>query len=105
VQLEYYNLLSSAGLVTMPGQHWLERFTANKLLGILLSTLLLSLGAPFWYCRLQDLLRLRSAIAQKDEAQRNTRQTTQTTEETAQAPAADPMVAMSGEQSDSAAVG
>src|SRR5262249_20599575 len=35
VQLEYYNLLSSAGLITMPGQHWYERFTAGKLPGIL----------------------------------------------------------------------
>jgi hypothetical protein len=33
--------------------------------------LLLSLGAPFWYSRLQDLLRMRSTLAQKDDQQRN----------------------------------
>jgi hypothetical protein len=105
VQFEYYNLLSSAGLVTMPGQHWGERFTANKIPGILLAALLLSLGAPFWYCRLQDLLRLRSAIAQKDEAQRNTRQITQTPAEAAQPSGTDSMASMSGEQGDITAVG
>ena len=105
VQLEYYNLLSSAGLVTMPGQHWAERFTANKIPGILLSTLLLSLGAPFWYCRLQDLLRLRSAIAQKDEAQRNMRQTTQAPGDGDQPSSTDSTAAMSGEQGDITAVG
>ena len=46
-----------------------------KLLGILLTTLLLSLGAPFWYGALQNLLRLRSLIATKDDDQRNARQT------------------------------
>jgi hypothetical protein len=109
VQFEYYNLLSSAGLITMPGQHWVERFTAGKLPGILLSALLLSLGAPFWYCRLQDLLRLRSALAQKDEAQRNTRQTTQTAgdQDSAEASitAAVADVIMPGEQGDMTAVG
>lgn len=48
------------------------------LLGIFISALLLSLGAPFWYNALQNLLRLRSLVAQKDDQQRTTRQTTQT---------------------------
>jgi hypothetical protein len=38
--------------------------------GIVLSALLLSLGAPFWFEALKDLLRLRSVIAGKDDLQR-----------------------------------
>lgn len=47
------------------------------LLGVLLSAALLSLGAPFWYATLGNLLKMRSLIARKDEAQREERQTTQ----------------------------
>ncbi|HEX8261399.1 MAG TPA: hypothetical protein VF547_00840, partial [Allosphingosinicella sp.] len=47
------------------------------LFGILLSAALLSLGAPFWYSVLANLLKLRSALARKDEVQREERQTTQ----------------------------
>jgi hypothetical protein len=80
VQKEYYNLLSTAGLITLPTdwQTWVDRWTLGKVPGILLSALLLSLGAPFWYARLQDLLKLRSTVAQNDAMQRQTRQTTQT---------------------------
>jgi len=79
VQKEYYNLLSTAGLITLPTdwQTWLDKWTLAKVPGILLSALLLSLGAPFWYARLQDLLKLRSTVAQNDAIQRQTRQTTQ----------------------------
>jgi len=45
-----------------------------KALGIILTALLLSLGAPFWYGALQNLLRLRSALATKDDQQREQRQ-------------------------------
>ena len=45
-----------------------------KSLGILLTALLLSLGAPFWYGALQNLLRLRSLLAGKDDQQRQDRQ-------------------------------
>jgi len=45
-----------------------------KIVGILLTTFLLSLGAPFWYSALQNLLRLRSLIASKDDQQRQQRQ-------------------------------
>jgi hypothetical protein len=78
VQKKYYNLLSTAGLITMPGEDWSDRWTWGKVPGILLSALLLSLGAPFWYARLQDLLKLRSTVAQNDANQRQVRQTTQT---------------------------
>ena len=48
-----------------------------RVFGILLAAALLSLGAPFWYAVLANLLKLRSVIAGKDEAQRTERQTTQ----------------------------
>ena len=57
---------------------WAGRWTLDncvvKTLGILLTALLLSLGAPFWYGTLQSLLRLRSALAVKDDQQREQRQ-------------------------------
>jgi hypothetical protein len=113
---KYYNFLSKAGLVTLPGPNWGDQFTAGKIPGILLSTLLLSLGAPFWYSRLQDLLRMRSALAQKDDQQRKIRQTTQSPDLTA-TPSTDAAdgtaaktpapatVSMLGEQGDINAVG
>jgi hypothetical protein len=50
------------------------RFEQKQVLGILLSALLLSLGAPFWYSALQSLLKLRSPLAEKDDKQRASRQ-------------------------------
>ncbi len=58
-----------------PGEGGAFRFPF--LFGVLLSAALLSLGAPFWYSALANLLKLRSLIAQKDEGQRAERQTTQ----------------------------
>ena len=46
-----------------------------KLVGMLLTAMLLSLGAPFWYNALKNLIRLRSLVAQKDDDQRAARQT------------------------------
>jgi hypothetical protein len=105
---KYYDFLSKAGLVTLPGPNWGDQFTAGKIPGILLSTLLLSLGAPFWYSRLQDLLRMRSALAQKDDQQRTIRQTTQSSDPadgTAAKTPAPATVSMLGEQGDINAVG
>ena len=48
-----------------------------QLLGMSLSISLLSLGAPFWYATLSNLIKLRSTMSQKDEAARVERQTTQ----------------------------
>lgn len=48
-----------------------------QLLGMSLSISLLSLGAPFWYATLSNLIKLRSTMSQKDEAARAERQTTQ----------------------------
>jgi hypothetical protein len=81
--------IEEVGVVTLPRnfsqwrQGWWESsprgggFRWPFLLGVLLSAALLSLGAPFWYATLGNLLKLRSLIARKDEAQREERQTTQ----------------------------
>lgn len=53
-----------------------QRQQAN-FLGVLLSALLLSLGAPFWYNALKNLLQLRSLVSRKDDQQRGTRQQAQ----------------------------
>ena len=74
--IAYYNLLNTAGLITVPVDHsWAAQLLdARKIPGMLLSILLISLGAPFWYNALKDLLKLRSSLAQNDDAQRAQRQ-------------------------------
>jgi hypothetical protein len=75
----YYNLLNSAGLVTLPtSKQWVDQLKdPRKYPGMLIAILLISLGAPFWYNVLKDLIGLRSSLAQKDDLQRSQRQTTQ----------------------------
>jgi len=74
-------MLSAAGLVRLPssGYAWLEGFTLTSVLGMLLTALLLSLGAPFWYSVLGKLLQLRSVLAVKDDKQRADRQMSEST--------------------------
>jgi len=74
----YYDLLNSASLITLPtDQEWGSRLKDwRKVPGMVLAVLLLSLGAPFWYNALKDLLKLRSSLSQKDDAQRAARQST-----------------------------
>jgi len=76
----YYNLLNSAGLVTLPvSDQWLEQIKdPRKYPGMILAMCLISLGAPFWYNILKDLIGLRSTLAQKDDVQRSQRQLGQT---------------------------
>ena len=67
-------------LLTVPDagfSAWWDNWTDVKIFGVILSALLLSLGAPFWYNTLKTLLGLREKIAAKDDAQRATRQTSQ----------------------------
>ncbi len=45
--------------------------------GVLLSWVLLTLGAPFWFDALKNLLKLRSLLAKKDDAEREQRDTAQ----------------------------
>ncbi len=72
--------LASLGLFRVPESigAWAEGFQSGnimmKLAGLLISVVLLSLGAPFWYNALKSLIGLRSVIAGKDDAQRNQRQ-------------------------------
>jgi hypothetical protein len=88
----YYDLLNSAGLVTLPtNSNWLKQLgEPRKYPGMIIAVLLLSLGAAFWYNILKDLLGLRSALAQNDDAQRQERQTTQTATPGAATPGAAP---------------
>jgi hypothetical protein len=79
-QMDDLNKLAAYDIIDMPtsGQDWIGRLrngTVMKLLGILLTAMLLSLGAPFWYNALKNLIKLRSVIAQKDDDQRAGRQT------------------------------
>jgi len=77
---EYLVFLSHQGLIYYPTsfEKWREHWNKVSYLGIFLSILLLSLGAPFWYKILGKLLQLRSVLAEKDDQRRNIRQTTQT---------------------------
>jgi hypothetical protein len=52
----------------------------TSLPGILLSAALLSLGGPFWYEMLKNLLKLRSTLATRDDQNRKERQSTQPSE-------------------------
>ena len=62
--------------------------------GVLFSWVLLSLGAPFWFDALKNLLKLRSVLAKQDEKDRETRQAPGSSEPkatlTAGPPAPDP---------------
>jgi len=78
---ENLQTLSKFDIIEIPtsisdwGSRWKGGVWPMKLLGIILTALLLSLGAPFWYNALKNLIRLRSLIAQKDDDQRQSRQT------------------------------
>lgn len=77
--------LSSLGLFRIPPSvgDWAKEFQSGnaimKISGLLISMVLLSLGAPFWYSALKTLIGLRSVVAGKDDEQRKQRQT-QTTD-------------------------
>jgi hypothetical protein len=88
---QYLNNLAQFGIISVPHTYADYKGWPNHLAGIILSTLLLSLGAPFWYSTLSSLLRLRSTLAEKDDVQRNVRQSSQTSDSPSPAPsAADP---------------
>jgi hypothetical protein len=50
---------------------------SNHFWGVLFSWILVSLGAPFWYDALKNLLKFRSLVAQKEDKNREERNTTQ----------------------------
>jgi hypothetical protein len=80
IDLQYMAFLADNGLLTAARtrSQWMERWGAINLVGVLITSLLLSLGAPFWYNALGRLLQLRSLLAAKDDDQRNARQATKT---------------------------
>ena len=76
VDQQYLAFLADKGLITVATnpRDWRARWGGVNLVGVLVSCLLLSLGAPFWYSTLGRLLQLRSSIAFKDDEQRAARQ-------------------------------
>lgn len=56
-----------------------QRLDALARPGVLLSWILLLLGAPFWFDALKNLLRLRSVMARKDDVERQQREAAQAT--------------------------
>ena len=76
IDLQYMAFLADNGLLTAarnPNQ-WVQRWGQINAVGVLITSLLLTLGAPFWYSTLGRLLQLRSILAAKDDEQRNARQ-------------------------------
>jgi len=73
---EYLAFLAKEGLINLPNdlQAWRNNWANVSIPGVIISILLLSLGAPFWYNTLGEFLRLRSLLAQKDDAEKNARQ-------------------------------
>lgn len=74
------DVVTTSDVVQIPdysAQGWRDLWP-SALPGILLSAALLSLGGPFWYEMLKNLLKLKSVLAGKDEANRKERQSTQT---------------------------
>jgi hypothetical protein len=69
-----YGVISVA---TTPDEWW-DHWAAVNVFGVLVTGLLVSLGAPFWYKALGNLLQLRSRLAIKDDAARDARQGAET---------------------------
>ncbi|CAI8860729.1 kinetochore Spc7 family protein [Methylocaldum szegediense] len=78
-QRHYLTFLAKQGVILPPAsiKLWYDNWQNVNPPGLIVSILLLSLGAPFWYSVLNRLLHLRSVLAQKDDVQRVTRNTTQ----------------------------
>jgi hypothetical protein len=104
---EYSALLAKTGLISLPSNlgDWRNHWAEVNLSGVVISTLLLSLGAPFWYNALSNLLRLRSVLAKKDDEQRSERQSFQAPVNTPAGPASAAPPALVGERGDPVAVG
>jgi hypothetical protein len=106
---KYTTLFAATGLIRLPtSEGWRTGYTWRSVPGMLLTALLLSMGAPFWYTVLGRLLQLRSVLATKDDAQRAERQANTATPGAAGAPAnpatgVPPLLA--GERGDLSAIG
>jgi len=71
--------LEELGVINVFGnkQSWYQHWHEVNPFGIILSVFLLSMGAPFWYSALKNLLKLRSSLAGKDDDQRREREIAQ----------------------------
>ena len=100
---KYRVFLAENGVIRLPGAGWIDTFLApGRFFGVLITALLLSLGAPFWYGALSSLLQLRSVLAVKEDAQRTVRQSNAPP---AGAGASTAPSALAGERGDLLAVG
>lgn len=68
--------LQAAEVIVVPSSRaeWLARWQQVNWVGVTVSALLLTLGGPFWFTVLKDLLRLRSAAASQESQDRAQRQ-------------------------------
>ena len=68
--------LEAAEIIVVPASkaEWLARWQQVNWAGVAVSALLLTLGGPFWFTVLKDLLRLRSAAASQESQDRAQRQ-------------------------------
>jgi hypothetical protein len=57
------------------GRAWSGEVFKARLPGVLFAWVLVSLGAPFWYDAIKNLLKFRSVLAQKEEKSRDERNT------------------------------
>lgn len=90
VAIQYQSFLATNGVIRLPSSEgWTESYRQANVFGLLLTALLLSLGAPFWYGALGKLLQLRSVLALKDDVQRAARQSNEPTRVTGGPPGTD----------------
>lgn len=74
VQIAFAKLEAAEAIVVPKTIHdWRIRTTRVSWLGVAVSALLLSLGAPFWFHVLQDLVHLRSTAASQEKLDRTLR--------------------------------
>ncbi len=73
---QYLAFLHEKGVISVADSlpDWWNRWGEINVLGVIVTSLLLSLGAPFWYKALGRLIQLRPTIAAIDDAQRAARQ-------------------------------
>jgi hypothetical protein len=71
-----FHRLQAAEVVVIPARpaEWLARWQDLNYVGVAAGALLLTLGAPFWFHVLKDLLKLRSAVAGQESQDRAQRQ-------------------------------
>jgi len=74
-----FERLEAVEIVIVPKTfgEWLARWRQINWAGVGVSALLLSLGAPFWFHLLQDMLKLRSAVAGREQQDRALRDSVQ----------------------------